>query len=172
MTSLYIGLNAYACIPDHICSIQDRAGDPFLSPRPFCHSSWKCGRDLPLSSQDPGIVSLVQEWESVAAYLAAGFTPGRLRLSVVCDTLDYAAAQSIVRPISRLPLLASCAIRLGQLPNHGLRRLAESTARQVTGLPPSLTLSFDGTTSQRKSSYEFYDTRAFWRLGLSNGPRV
>jgi hypothetical protein len=55
---------------------------------------------------------------------------------IVCDTLDYAAAQSILRPITRLPLLASCAIRLGQLPNHGLRRLAESTARQVTGLPP------------------------------------
>jgi hypothetical protein len=136
MTSLHIGLNACACIPGHICSIEDRLGDRFLNPCPFCHYSCECGRDLPLSPQDPGMVSLVQEWESIAAHLAAGLTPGRLRLSVVCDTLDYAAAQSIVRPISRLPLLVSCAIRLGQLPNHGLRRLAESTARQVTGLPP------------------------------------
>jgi hypothetical protein len=137
MTSLHIGLNACACIPGHICSLQDRAGeDRFLSPYPFCHYSCKCGRDLPLSSQDPGMVPLVQEWESIAAHLTAGLTPSRLRLSVVCDTLDHAVAQSIVRPISRLPLLASCAIRLGQLPNHGLRRLAESTARQVMGLPP------------------------------------
>ncbi|OAP54574.1 hypothetical protein AYL99_11022 [Fonsecaea erecta] len=77
--------------------------------------------------------SLPQEWDRLVLTLATRLTPGRLRLSVVCDTLDHAAAQRVLLPLSSLPLLKSCAIRLGQRPDHSLRRLAQTTVHQAMG---------------------------------------
>ena len=64
--------------------------------------------------------------------LARQLRPHQLRLSVACDTLDHGIAHQIVQPIQELPLLASCAIRLGQLPDSRLRLLAETATRQTT----------------------------------------
>jgi hypothetical protein len=75
------------------------------------------------------------KWESVVAHLAIRLTPGQLRLSVVYNTLDHATSQLTLQSISKLPLLVSCAIRLGWWPDRNLRRLAETTIRQVTGQP-------------------------------------
>ncbi|KIW89974.1 uncharacterized protein Z519_09404 [Cladophialophora bantiana CBS 173.52] len=89
--------------------------------------------------------SLPQEWERLVLVLAAQLTPGRLRLSVVCDTLDHAAALQVLLPLERLPLLRSCAVRLGQQSDHHLRRLAQTTVHQVTGQlrPPQTAFQWD-----------------------------
>jgi hypothetical protein len=61
--------------------------------------------------------------------------PYELRVSVVCDTLDYNTANQILAPIQHFPPLASCAIRLGQLPDSHLSLLAETAVRRLTGQP-------------------------------------
>jgi len=136
MTSLHIRLNACGCVPGHICSIQDRMfEDPFFFSCRSCHPGCKCGRDLPWSQGDLGVPARAQEWESLTKRLAKWLLPRRLRLSIVCDTLDCATARRILDPVQKLPLLAECAIRLGQRPNHHVRLLTETAVRHLTGQP-------------------------------------
>ncbi|MCJ1247917.1 hypothetical protein MMC30_005132 [Trapelia coarctata] len=55
-----------------------------------------------------------------------------MRLSVICDCVDAAAAKQIVQPVQCFPKLAGCAIRLGQSPAVDLRQLAEDTVLKLT----------------------------------------
>jgi hypothetical protein len=89
-----------------------------------------------LSSQDAELGPLLLEWQHLTSHLARYLNSYQLRLSVVCDTLDHQVAHQIVQPIKGLPLLTSCALRLGQSPTPRLRLLAETTTRHATGQPP------------------------------------
>ena len=80
---------------------------------------------------------MVEEWIGVARRLSDIIQPGRLRLSLVCNTPDRTSAEDIVRPLLQIPVSAECAVRLGQAPNHDQRRLAESTVLRVTKSKPS-----------------------------------
>jgi hypothetical protein len=64
---------------------------------------------------------------------------------MICDTANYEVAMEVVEPLSKMPTLRACSIRLGQTPNHELRRLAQATVDQVSsklgGTPSSLPFS-------------------------------
>lgn len=62
-------------------------------------------------------------------------SPARLRLSIVCDTLDYVTATNFVDITLQLPQLAECSIRVGQAPDTALHRLAEETVALLTNNP-------------------------------------
>ncbi|EXJ68389.1 uncharacterized protein A1O5_08181 [Cladophialophora psammophila CBS 110553] len=169
MTSLHVGLTACGCVLGQTCSPHEP--NPLIYPCFSCHPGCKCGVGSPFFSHNPSMRSLPQEWERLVLVLAAQLTPGRLRLSVVCDTLDHAAAQQILLPLERLPLLKSCAVRLGQQPDHHLRRLAQTTVHQVTGHSAHLRPPFGGTTSLMNSNYRFSAIQALSHLGPLNGWR-
>ena len=131
MTSLSIGLNACSCVPDHLCPDQWSLEKQC----PECHDSCRLGRDLPISVKQSDSRLFISEWKQFLRQLAAHLYPAQLRLSVVCDTLDYATAKEITEPLLQLPQLAECSIRLGQAQDSALHFLAQATVYQLTGQP-------------------------------------
>ncbi|MCJ1388478.1 hypothetical protein MMC18_001325 [Xylographa bjoerkii] len=91
--------------------------------------------DEPITKDSAAGREIIEDWYPIARQLLVGIQPNRLRLSLVCDTLDQVTAKQILCPLFRMPTLAECAIRLGQAPNHDLRRLADSTILHVTDRP-------------------------------------
>ena len=131
MTSLCIHLNACSCVSNHQCPDQTNLEKGC----PLCHYNCKPGRDEPISKTLPIGQTIILEWKMLIKQLVTSIRGSQLRLSIICDTLDYQTAEDIVKPLLELPALAECAIRLGQAPDHTLRRLAEKTALRVTGRP-------------------------------------
>jgi len=129
MTSLTIRLNSCSCIPGHQCPDQRS----FEKQCPECHDTCDWGGDIAFSIAQPNSAALISEWKQVSERLALFIKPGKLKLNVVCDTLDYVTAKQITDPLLKLPRLAECYIRLGQAPDHTLRSLAHETVYQLTG---------------------------------------
>jgi hypothetical protein len=131
MTSLSIRLNACSCIPHHQCPEQ-RDLDKSC---PKCHFNCKLGRDFPTSVTQLGGQALISEWTFIAKRLARYITPSQLRLSIICDTLDYVTGEHIAETLLELPQLRECALRLGQAPDPSLHGLCEGTVLQLTSRP-------------------------------------
>lgn len=135
ITSLSIRLNACSCRPRR--QHQDQ--------RPFDHHQ-TCkggarGRDKPLASISRNDKSVMRDWKSVCARISSNIQPFHLRLFVICDTTNYGVATEVVEPLAKMPTLRGCSIRLGQSPNHELRRLAQATVYQVTGKFDDISIS-------------------------------
>jgi len=128
MTSISIQLNVCSCVPNHQCP--DQLGVETCCPE--CHGTCRIGKDLPFSVEQSDSLTVISEWKVVIARLALNICPGKLKLSVVCDTLDYATAKQITEPLLDLPHLSECSIRLGQIPDACLKDLAQEAVYQLT----------------------------------------
>lgn len=127
ITSLSIRLNACSCRPSHQHTNQRQCD---------YHRTCKggiCGQDKPLGRISRNDKSTILDWKSVCARISSNIRPFYLGLSVICDTANYETAVEIIEPLSKMPTLRTCSIRLGQTPNHELRRLAQTTVYQATG---------------------------------------
>jgi hypothetical protein len=126
ITSLSIRLNACSC----------RSGRKHKDQR-RCDYHQTCkggagGRDKPLDTISRNDKAVISDWRSVCARISSNIQPFHLRLFVICDTANYQVATEVVEPLANMPTLRACSIRLGQTPNHELRRLAQATVNQVT----------------------------------------
>jgi hypothetical protein len=127
INSLSIRLNTCSCRPRRGHKDQRRCDY-----HQTCKGS-TFGRDKPLNSISRNDKSVISDWKSVCARVSSNIQPFRLRLFVICDTANYEVATEVVEPLSKMPTLQVCSIRLGQTPNHELRCLARATVYQVTG---------------------------------------
>ena len=128
ITSISIRLNACPCIPRHQCPVQSQIETRCSE----CHGTCRLGKDSPISLNQPDCLIYLSEWMELCRRLALYAYPRKLRLSVVCDTLDYATAKRTTEPLLELPQLAECSIRLGQTPDSGLGYLAQETVYRLT----------------------------------------
>ena len=128
LTSLSVRLNACSCFPGHSHKKQLQACT--------CHFSCKGGRsglDKPLDRVSRSDRSVMSDWKHVCSRISKSIRPCHLRLYVVCDTADYDVAIEVIEPLLKMQTLRDCSIRLGQAPNHELRRLAQKTVSHATG---------------------------------------
>ena len=110
----------------------------------------RSGRDQDRNVQDSSLrVSsrkswdLLSEWQNTLRYMAAHLKPSQLRLHLVCDAEDLEIARQVAKPITDIPLLAECSVRLAQQPSSSIKRLARETGMRATGyLPDRHTSSF------------------------------
>lgn len=102
------------------------------------------GHNVPLwGSHRPPIRHRLTEWDSTVAHLSAGITTKQLELCVVCD-LDArdttGLAERVVEPLSQLPQLKNCHLRLSRTSTPELNDVARRTSLQLRGLssqPPA-----------------------------------
>ena len=120
---------------------------PLLDPAP--------GTDLTiLTSIKQEVEAIMGEWHDTVAYTAPHIGIGRLELFLICD-IDpehpYAskAARLALAPITLLPRLKDCHVRLGKLPSYPLQQMAQKAVLQACGRASPAWL---GPTSLRTSS--------------------
>lgn len=82
--------------------------------------------------------STVADWKAAVDYIAPHIQPSKLVLELICDTdlernklEKVKAAKGMVAPISQLPTLLGCHIRLGANPNKALFDIAKSAATRA-----------------------------------------
>ncbi|KAJ5807017.1 hypothetical protein N7474_010609 [Penicillium riverlandense] len=89
----------------------------------------------PLRSKIPRI--LKDEWRYTCKHLSRHIEDSRLQLSVICDVNGRGIAEQLLKPLMKLPTLASFAIRLHPSFNERLDRLlyplGRDIAMQLTG---------------------------------------
>lgn len=98
------------------------------------------GSDLTgLTSLKQAVQAMMGEWHDMVAHISSHISIGRLELLLVCD-IDpdkhpYAleAAQLALAPITVLPRLRDCHIRLCKLPSYPLQQMAQETVLQACG---------------------------------------
>ena len=131
LTSLTIRLNACPCLPSHKYKRVPQDLDCST-----CHKTCKNGRSSQERSLDNVSRSdraVLSNWNLLCDRLRVNIQPLQLRLAFVCDCATYAVAQKVVQPILTLPTLQVCSIRMGQRPDHMLRRLAQEAVQNATG---------------------------------------
>ncbi|KAK3308756.1 uncharacterized protein B0T15DRAFT_483349 [Chaetomium strumarium] len=109
-----------------------------------CQTHHTVHHDKPLRSSCSTAGPMLDEWRRTADYLSSRIKPGGLRLALVCD-LDPQEADimdsvtKVLAPLSSLPELKDCHIRLCKSPNAELTRIARNAALQAcrTPEPPS-----------------------------------
>lgn len=91
----------------------------------------------------------IEEWKNLCWLLQTHTRPNHLKLSLTCDTRDVEIAAEILRPLSQLPLLRECTIRLGILSladssiiHTPLQALAKSQVNRLTQRSLSGTFDF------------------------------
>lgn len=126
-------LASLTCLIIHInvtsCDIREQCRRVCL--QDDCYS---CRHEKPLGKSSRADKSIISEWRRTASRLAAYIQPSRLELYFTCDTQDYETAKLVVEPISQMPTLKDCAIRLGREPNDDLQHLAEKVVLRVIGV--------------------------------------
>ena len=118
---LTVHLKVTSCEAGHPCC-NAYAGQP--------HSCIE--HDLPLDITTKLGKTMLEEWALTAAYIFANIHPSTLNFHLVCDVATLEAAQLVLAPLITAPSLASCAIRLAQIPDHTLQTLARETATTNT----------------------------------------
>ena len=103
----------YSCSPD--CNVYDL-------------------HDKPLNFNGCPDQIILAGWASLIQKISPHIQALRLRLNVVCDVADEGTALLFLRPLSQLPRLKHCAIRLRRAPSPALQSLAEKATRQIMGL--------------------------------------
>ena len=99
----------------------------------------------PLESGQPEAKALLAEWHSTMEYLSSHISPESLDLRIVCDVHhgDVEAALSVAEPMSLLPALRNCHVRLSRVFTPQLYQIAQNTVLQARGIsksphPPSI----------------------------------
>jgi hypothetical protein len=78
-------------------------------------------------------VQRMVEWKQLCHRLAASITPNQLGLCVICDVADIETAKEIIEPLSKLPVLRECTLRLGMGPcQEWLQYLVMATVLEMT----------------------------------------
>ncbi|KAI1284425.1 hypothetical protein F5Y07DRAFT_3146 [Xylaria sp. FL0933] len=95
-----------------------------------------------LDSSSPHDAQILDEWAVTAFHVGAYIKEGKLELSVICDVEDGKAADLVVAPLRRWPLLAGCSIRLSNERNDLLYDLARTNARALMGVSDALPSTF------------------------------
>ena len=125
LTSLLIRLNCYPCVLGH--DDMDTKGQCL-----FCGSREYYSDQL-LTDAEPMDRKMLDQWRRVCSYLAQSIQPGRLSLTLICDTEYEAAAKAVVEPLLTLPRLKKCTIRLGRQRNSALEDIARQACSQAMG---------------------------------------
>jgi len=125
MNSLLIRLNSWPCLRGHDDALPDNV------------TCFNCNNSLSNSNYALNVTSptgrrLLAEWTKLSLHLASSITPKQMRLTFICDVVDFGSAKLIIEPISRLPPLKQCTIRLSREPNYELSALARDTSAQIT----------------------------------------
>lgn len=94
------------------------------------------GHNEPLRGFEPPVKALIMDWDSTVNYLSSGIGSKKLELCVVCDVdaEDIDIARRVVEPLSRLPQLKDCHLRLSRTSTPELNSLTRHTALQLRGL--------------------------------------
>lgn len=94
------------------------------------------GHDVPLKGNQPLAWVLLEDWSSTVDHLSRGIAAKQLELCVVCDVdaKDITTAKRIVEPLSRLPQLKDCHLRLCRTSIPEFNDVARHTALQLRGL--------------------------------------
>lgn len=158
LRTLSIRLNRCCCTGYEPCELKTGLFEEVEGYCGKCHSGGGCrgGRDVPLqlrtklngSTAEAQGTSHQQDaqtlylWREVANHLSKHVQPGKLRLSVICDCADEETAQHVTMPLTSLPRLAACDIRLGQRPNTSQADLAQKTALDLVGRPSDRSFPF------------------------------
>lgn len=110
----------------------------------YCREHHTTHHDKLLRSSHSAAEPMLDEWLRTADYLSSRISAGILRLSLVCDLDQEEAgmdtATRVVAPLSLLPELKDCDVRLCKDPNVELTRIARNAALQACRrpeLPPS-----------------------------------
>jgi len=136
MTSLFIRLNCWPCRRGH-----DAINDP-ISTCSFCSASIAQG-DPVLCQGDRHGQNLIKQWRALCIRLGSLVSPGRLKLTLVCDVGNLDTGKAVVEPLAYLPVLRECTLRLGRQPNNDLRALARQTSQSLTRAVPEAGFPFD-----------------------------
>lgn len=94
------------------------------------------GHNEPLRGFQPLGKALLRDWALTVNYLSSGIGSGKLELCVVCDVgaEDIDTAKLVVEPLSRLPRLKDCHLRLSRTSTPEFNNLTRHTALQLRGL--------------------------------------
>lgn len=101
-----------------------------------CHYSLHYGNPSPslLNLKDCRVTRKRQTlslWNEAIHHLATNIQPGQLRLSIICDCADEATAKHVIQPLTFLPRLAACQVRLGQQPGTCQADIAQDIALKL-----------------------------------------
>ena len=144
LTHLTIVLNQSSCHHHYqyvgypFCCLQGRERGNRFDGAVHCRIDHGDSHHLPLVS--PAAEAVLIKWHSAVACLSYA-TSGCLELALVCDidSGDKAAldiATSVTAPLSLIPRLKDCHVRLCKTPDPGLQLIAQETAFQAHGIPP------------------------------------
>lgn len=73
------------------------------------------------------------EWHCTIEDMSKHIPPSQLQLFLVCDVEDIEIVKKVLRPLLKLPVLASCNIRLGRDQDSSLYNLARQAATRAVG---------------------------------------
>lgn len=106
------------------------------SPCDRCGMNGVCTRTRkPLNYQRKSFNKILQRWQDVVRHLAAHVTPGQLHLRLICEVDSLTTAGEILQPLTCLPKLADCSLRLctSEEPRkQELQQLAKETCARLT----------------------------------------
>ncbi|CAG9982763.1 unnamed protein product [Clonostachys byssicola] len=141
---LLIRLNSWPCARGH--SLSNPKRDCCIICPTSAPQSRISASDPELSTGNNLSESIIVRWTEICQRLSGIVIPGTLHLEFICDAQDLDTAQRVVEPMSSLPRLRECSIRLGRSKEYSLRSLAQSTALELTrGVerkkPPTLSFS-------------------------------
>lgn len=93
------------------------------------------GHNEPLRDVQPLAKELLMDWALTVNYLSSAIGSGKLELCVACDVdpEDIDTAKLVVEPLSRLPQLKDCHLRLSRISTPELNSLTRHTALQLRG---------------------------------------
>lgn len=118
------------------------------------------GHNPPLRGHQALAGTLLTEWASTVAHLSLGIAAKQLELCVVCDVdeKDINTAKRVVEPLSRLPLLKDCHLRLSGKSTPELNGIARHAALQLRGLcwPREMAASQPDQESSKQSCHGAY----------------
>lgn len=94
------------------------------------------GHNAPLRKHQPLTSALLTEWASTVAHLSSGITTQQLELCVVCDvdSSEVHTARRVTEPLSQLPQLKNCHLRLSRTSTPELNDIARHTSLKLRGL--------------------------------------
>ncbi|KAL2144908.1 hypothetical protein VTI28DRAFT_8369 [Corynascus sepedonium] len=143
LASLKIVLNQTSC---HHRSEKEASGEccddiryNLLHDPAYCREHHTAHHDKPLQSSCSMAEPMLDEWLRTADYLSSKINLGVLRLALVCDLdqeeADMDLVTRVVAPLSSLPELKDCHVRLCKSPDVELARIARNAALQACRRP-------------------------------------
>ena len=125
LTSLLIRLNRFPCVLGHDdMNLRGRCS--------FC-GSMQSSSDPILTDANTTDQTLLDQWRRLCVYLAQSVEPNRLSLTLICDAKDEIVGKAVVEPLSMLPRLRKCTVRLGRCRNTDLATIARQACSQAMG---------------------------------------